>query len=281
MIKLNPKKFQELIILVQSQKVTFGIVKGNLLQGVVNLLKASKGLNIKVTSSKEGLIFYDASVESDKIITLNIVDFITEMPEYSDSMVHSVNNPSAELRFFPVFNSMLLVKGTEDNNYILNDDEGNSFNCSNEVRSLSAKVTQLAEFFPKLIQARKESTDIIEKALKASGVDALKVGDTVSLKTFEAMEEEFGSTVYPVGDGKSIKLTAIINGATNIPFLSTAQYLNSRVFTVHQLKEDSLEVILRDADGETSFTKLINPETGEEITIPSSIRFSRLHITKQ
>jgi len=281
MIKFKPNALPTLVTLLKSSPVSFGKVPAPMLQGLVNLLEHHKFINLVVSSLDDGLIIKDSGVTAKTVVMEDISKFVEETAPYEESILHKTQNLSAELRFYPQLNAVLLKKSVSESEVVLHDDEGNSFTVPTSVNFHSVYAALLPSFFPNLAKARKESDAIISASLEARAMIELKVGDTVSLRTFDDMAEEFGKTSYPIGDGKTVELTAIIPGISNIPFLSTVQYLQERAFTVQAIVEDSLEVVLVDSDGVSEFKKLIDVESGEEQTIPTPIRFSRLHLIRR
>lgn len=280
MIQFQPGKFQELIKLISTSRVCLTNLSAIDTQGVLNLLSVSKSVDLLVKSYPEGLVI-STDTSSNKVATVDMAEYlVADVPAFTESILYKTDTNTAELRYVPMLHSVLFVKNKGKREYVMHDDEGNIFNVSTEEKTRGVKQTLLPQFFPNLHKHRQEAAERIEKSNIARNVHDLKVGDTVQLRTFANMVEEFGEVDYPIGDGKSIKLTAIIPGFNNIAFLNHASHLTARTFTVTNLL-DNQEVMLQDKDGVKSFTTLIDPETLEQNAMEEPIRFSRLHLTKK
>ena len=281
MIQFHENAFTNLVQDTRTQPVKLTNIPSKNLQGLLNLLVTAKGLNISIDSAADGLIVVaEECTSKKKPKTVDASSIIVENDIVIEAeMFHKTDTSSAELRYFPMLDTVLFIKNKTKYEFIGHNDDGDIFSVSTEAHSRSIKQVHLPVFFPKLAAARKNAEDIINASNKARNVQELAVGDTVNIRSFADMVAEFGETVYPIGDGKEVRLTAIIPGYTNIAFLNTAEYLSSRTFTVHAILEGQ-EVILADEEGATEFRKLVDPTSGEEQELDESIRFSRLHLTK-
>ena len=281
MIQFQPTQFKALVDMLQQHKLRLTNIAPVDLQGLLNLLTITKGSTPQVISGKDGLVICVESSKSSAEVVINMNDYLTtERPVFDPEMLHKNDTSQAELRFFPMLQSILYVKNKSRDEMVLHDDEGNVFVTKSTTKSHSVRQTHLQELFPNLFEARKEVESTLLKSNEARNMVELKVGDTVSIRPFADMVAEFGEVTYPIGDDKEIKLTAIIQGYTNIAFLNTASYLQARQFTVKEVL-DGQEVILSDEDGVSKFIKLIDIESGEEQEIEEPIRFSRLHLIRR
>ena len=267
--------------IIDAMSTTGALIKADpkTMQAILNSAQKSKEFSrdIYVHSTTDGLILARNSDVNVKKPTEFLQDTLVEFSEaLTPDLHHKTTDAKAEFRYYPALRQMMRVRSRNDDAVVLVDDDHNIFRVTPSMHYISAKVSVIPVFFPKLITERKEADAFITASNIVRGMDNIKVGDTVVVREYIDMVNEFGKNTISFGyEDDQMDVTCEIKGANTLLYTAHAKYLGGRKMVISKILEDRQEIIMKEPQ-----TKLINPTTGEEVSNLDPIRFSRLHFIK-